>query len=517
MGNRYMDEFINWFKQTGRLTASLIGLSTLLSGCMVGPDFHTSKAPSVERYDAKPLPHKTAATVAAGSAGKSQIYRYDRDIPADWWQLFHSKEIDQLVRTGMTNSPTLAAAQAALRQAQETLSEQIGNLLLPALDANLQGQRQRFAGSTFGNGVPSSLFNVFNATAKISYTLDVFGGSRRQIEALRAQVDYQQFELLATYLTLTSNIVTTAFTIASYEAQIKATEALIRAEVGQLNIITKQYQLGGVAKTNVLTQQTLVDQTRATLPQLQKSLSQAQHSLAVLIGAYPDTPMPRINLQKLHLPVEIPVSLPSKLVQQRPDIRASQALLHAASAQIGVATANLFPQFNIMGNYGWIGSVPSTLFQPLNKTWMYAGGLAQPIFHGGALFAARRAAIAAYDQAAEQYRLTVLQAFQNTADALRALDFDAKSFRDAHAAQQAAYANYRITSQQYKEGGVSYLQLLTAEQQYQQTQLTSIQAQALRYTDTASLYAALGGGWWNRQYNQCPDKVNPVNASLSCP
>jgi len=512
-----MDGFINWFKHGCYGLITLLFVSMLLSACMVGPDFKTPNAPDVARYNALPLPHKTARTVGNKNAGKPQVYVYGRDIPADWWRIFHSETINELVNTGMANSPTIKAAQAALREAQETLNEQIGNLLVPAFDANLGGERQRFAGSTFGSDIPSSLFNLFNVTAKVSYNLDIFGGSRRQLEALRAQVDYQQFQLIATYLTLTSNIVTTAFTIASYESQIRATQDLIRAEAGQLDILQKQYRVGGVAKTNVLSQQVQVDTTRASLPPLQKALSKSRHALATLIGEYPDTQMPDINLNKLYLPPNIPVSLPSKLVRQRPDVRASEALLHAASAQIGVATANLFPSFNITGNYGYTGPVPSSLFVPLDKTWMIAGQLTQPLFHGGALFAARRASIAAFDQAAAQYKQTLLIAFQNTADALRALETDARTFRAAKAAEIDAYQNFKINTQQYKVGGVAYLNLLNAEQQYQAARINSIQAQAQRYADTAALYQALGGGWWNRKFLQCPDSINPVNATLTCP
>lgn len=512
-----MDEFISWFKISLRQSRYVILLSTLLSGCMVGPDFHSPKAPSVSSYNAKHLPARTAGTSSAGLAGTPQKYIYGRDIPADWWHIFRSPEIDKLVRLGISNSPNLAAAQAALRQAQETLNAQIGNLLVPAFDLGVDGQRQRFAGSTFGGGVPSSLFNLFNASVSVAYTLDVFGGSRRELESLRAQVDYQQFQLLATYLTLTSNIVTTAFTIASYESQIKATEALIKAVEKQLVIMKKQYYVGGIADTNVLAQQTLVNQARATLPPLQKALSQSRHAMAALIGEYPNTPIPSINLNKLKLPAQVPVSLPSKLVQQRPDVRASEALLHSASAQIGVATANLFPQFNITGSYGWTSSFLPGLFSANNKAWMLGAQIAQPVFHGGALFAQRRAAIAAYDQAIAQYKQVLLQAFQNTADVLRAIETDARTFKDAKAAEVAAYRNFIITSKQYKDGGVAYLNLLTAEQQYQQTRIASIQAQAMRYSDTAALFQALGGGWWNRKLKQCPDSVNPINASLTCP
>lgn len=512
-----MDKLIDRFKRKLQPFIFVLMISPALSSCMVGPNYHTQKAPDVTTYNAHPLPSRTARTPQAGRAGQSQLYVYGRDIPSEWWEIFKSPTIDDLVRAGMQNSPTLASAQAALRQAQETLNAQIGNLMFPAFDAGLSGQRQRFAGATFGSGIPSNIFNVFNTGVSVSYTLDVFGASRRQLEALRAQVDYQQFIVIATYLTLTTNIVTTAFTIASYEAQIKATQRLIKDEEGQLYILKQQYRLGGIPNTTVLTQQTLVDQTRASLPPLQKSLSQSQHALAVLIGQFPNTPMPSINLDKLVLPKEIPVSLPSKFVQQRPDVRAAEALLHAASAQVGVATANLFPQFNITGVDGWTSSVLSSLIQPVNKAWSITGQITQPLFHGGALFATRRAAIAAYDQAFAQYKQVLLEAFQNTADSLRAIETDARTFKAAKAAEKAAYRNVVITTQQYRDGGVAYINLLNAQQQYQQTRIASIQAQAQRYADTAALYQSLGGGWWNRNARQCPDSLNPINASLTCP
>ncbi|TAK78310.1 MAG: efflux transporter outer membrane subunit [Gammaproteobacteria bacterium] len=472
-----------------------IALPICLSACMVGPNFHQPDAPNVSRYTETPLPMKTASTPSAGQVGKPQLYVYQQTIPAEWWYLFHSPEINHLVEKGLANSPNLASAMAALRQAQETLNAQIGNSLFPAFDALGSGERQRAAQTP---GSSSSVFNTVNASVNVSYTLDVFGGARRQIEALQAQVDYQQFQLLAAYLTLTTNIVTTAVTIASLEEQIEATRALVKDEEQQLTIIQKQFHLGGIADTTVLTQQTLVEQTRATLPPLEKSLSQSRHALSVLVGDYPDEKISPIRLEALVLPTKLPVSLPSDLVRQRPDVRASEALWHAASAQVGVATANLFPQFTITGTYGWSGSAVSSLFQSNNKVWNYLGQITQPVFHGGALLASRRGAIDAYDQSAAQYRQTVLQAFQNVADTLRALETDARTFQAQKAAEKAAYKNLKITQEQYFLGAINYLNLLTAEQQYHQTLISRIQAQATRYTDTAALFQALGGGWWNR-------------------
>lgn len=485
-----------------------------LTSCMVGPNFHSPLPPPVDSYTSHSLPSKTVSTPAAGKGGKSQWYRVGRDIPAEWWYLFHSPEINTLIRIALHHNQNLAAALAGLRQAQQLLYVQIGNNLFPAIDAGFSAQRQRFAGDTLGLPGLSSIFNVFNASITVSYMLDVFGGARRQIETAAAQVDYQQFLLLGAYLTMTTNIVTTAIMTASLEAQIVATRQLIAAQEQQLYLIQQQLRLGSVASTNVLNQQYLVEQTRATLPPLQKSLAQAKHALAVLIGAFPNEPLPNIRLDNLVLPKEIPISFPSELVRQRPDVRAAEAQLHTAMAQIGVATANLFPQFNITANYGFSGGALGGLFSSGNKVWSIAGGITQPIFRGGALISQRRAALAAYDQALAQYRQTVLQAFQNVADSLRAIETDARGLRAQKAAEIAALQTLNLTRRQYILGSVNYLNLLTAQQQYQQAIINRIQAQALRYSDTAALFQALGGGWWNRPNSPCdPDPINPNNAS----
>ncbi len=467
---------------------------------MLGPNFHPPASPHVHSYLETPLPHKTVPTRSAGKAGKAQTFVTGADIPADWWYLYHSPALNQLITTGLANNPNLTAAYASLRVAQETLNAQIGNSLFPAFNAVVGGERQRFSDATLGSNRGSSLFNLFNATVNVSYTLDVFGGARRQIEALRAQVDYQQFELIAAYLSLTSNIVTTAVTIASLDAQIQATHDLLKAQENQLVILQKQFQLGGIARDTVLTQETLVNQTRATLPPLEKSVSQSRHALSVLVGAFPNGPLPTIKLDALNLPTRLPVSLPSQLVRQRPDVRASEALLHAASAQIGVATANLFPQFALTGTYGWEALVPSQLFSSFSKVWSIAGQVTQPIFHGGALFAQRRQAVAAFEAACAQYRLVVLQGFQNVADTLRALEADARTLRAQKRAENSARENLILTQKQYRLGGVNYLALLNAQEQYQSTRIARIQAQAARYNDTAALFQALGGGWWNKSW-----------------
>jgi NodT family efflux transporter outer membrane factor (OMF) lipoprotein len=480
-------------------------ITSMMTSCMVGPNFRFPAPPIVKRYTSKPLPKRTVSTPSIGNGGKSQAFRLGEDISGEWWELFHSPVINELIRMGLCHSPTLHAAYAALRVAQENLNVGIGNLMFPAVDAVISGQRQRFVGASFGQ-TTASIFNVFNATVNVSYTLDVFGGSRRQLEALCAQVNYQWYLLIGAYLTLTSNIVTTAISVASFEAQIKATLELLHAQEYQLRIIRKQFDLGAVALPIVLTQQTLVEQTRSLLPPLRKSLSQSQHALAVLVGTYPSMPIPSIDLDKLVLPKDIPVTFPSEIVKQRPDVLAQIALLHAASAQIGVATANLFPQFNLTGNYGWQAEALSDLFNHTTNIWSIAAQITQPLFHGGALLAQRRASIAAFEQACALYVQTLLQAFQNIADSLRALELDAKALRSQQAAESSAQQSLHLIEQQYHLGGTNYLSLLVAQQQYEQAKIARVRAQANRYTDTAALFQALGGGWWNRASGFCRGK-----------
>ncbi len=476
----------------------LLGLfCMMLASCMMGPNYHTSRAPQTDRYTETPQPQKTASTKSAGKAGKAQQFVSGLDIPAAWWELFHSEAINQLIQQGIDNSPNLIAAQATLREAQEAVNAQIGSSLYPQVSGSLTGERQRLSLATFGQS-GNTLFNLYNASIPVTYTLDVFGSARRQIEALGAQVDYEQYELDATYIALTSNIVTTTITAASLQAQIKATQEIIQLLENQLTIVSKQFHLGGAAGSDVLTQESQLAQARATLPPLEQSLAQTRHALAVLVGVLPsEFTLPDIRLEKIVLPVTIPVSVPSELVRHRPDIQASEALLHAANAQIGVAIANQYPQISLSGSYGWENTAPSQLFKSKSIAWNYSGGLTQPIFNGGALVAKKRGAIDAYKAAEAQYHQTVLQAFQNVADTLCALENDAKTLRAKKQAEIAARDALHIIQKQYRVGGVSYLSLLTAQKQYQQTLISRVQAQAQRYTDTAALFQAMGGGWWN--------------------
>lgn len=471
--------------------------SLFISSCiMVGPNFHSPKPPPTQKYTSTPLPTKTAHTSGLGSAGQSQAFIPGGCLPEQWWHLFHSKQLNTFILQGIANSPNLAAAEATLRQAQELLQAEYGLLLLPSINGSFTGQRQKFSSTSLGTD-STSIFNLYNASVNVAYTFDIWGGARRQIEYYYANVDYERYQLIAAYLSLTSNIVTTVINIAYLEKAIDATQMLLAEETKSLVLLKKQFKLGGISLQNVLTQQTQVQQTAALLPPLHRKLYEANHALAVLIGIPPsDLPPVQMDLDKLYLPKNLPISLPSCLIRQRPDVLASEALLHEASAQIGVATANLLPQFSITGNDGWQSGAPGGLFHAKNNIWSYGGQLLQPLFRGGALMAQRREAIEAYNAALEQYRQTVLQALQNTADSLRAIQTDAKELATQRNAETAAKHDLELVTQQFYLGAVNYLALLIAEQQYQQTLINRIQAEAARFSDTAALFAALGGGWW---------------------
>jgi len=475
--------------------SALLALMVIgVSGCVVGPDFRQPDAPKATRYTERPLEPETASSPAAAGA-KQRFLQGAENLPVQWWSLYRSEPLDALIRQGLADSPTLAAAQATLRRAQENLNAQTGALLYPGVDANLSASRQKVSNASIGEP-GASLFNLYNASINVSYTLDAFGGSRRQLEALQAQVDFQRYQLEGAYLALTGNIVTAAIREAAIRAQIQSTRDILAAEEDQIRRVTRQYELGGVGRLELTAQRAQAAQTAATLPPLESQLAQTRHQLAALIGQVPsEVTIPEFTLDTLHLPEDIPVSLPSELARQRPDIQAAEALLHQASADVGVATANLYPQITLSGAFGAQSNQLHNLFAG-PSLWSIGAGLLQPLFHGGQLQAERRAAIAAYDAADAAYRDTVLQAFRNVADALRALEEDARTVKAQGEAEALARDTLELTRRQYQLGGASYVALLVAQRQYDTAKLGLILAQATRYADTAALFQALGGGWW---------------------
>lgn len=492
-----------WFNPFSRLRSpaslALVLVLAGLPGCAVGPDFKKPSSPQTQAYTATPLPSTTATAAVAG--GEAQRFVQGDEISAQWWALFKNEALNRLIGQALNDSPNLAAAQAALREAAENRRAQAG-VLWPSLDANFSATREKFTGASFGApALGSSIFTLYNASVNVSYNLDIFGGSRRAIEESQAQLNYERFLLEGAHLTLTSNIVTAAVLQASLRAQIRATGEIIAAEEEEVKLLARRLELGGAARPELLAQQAQLAQSRTTLPPLEKQLAQSRHLLAVLVGKFPSeaAQLPEFELAELQLPLELPVSLPSELVRQRPDVLASEELLHAASAQVGVARANQFPKLTLTGSYGPQATAFSDLFSSGATVWSLGAGILQPIFHGGELSAKHRAAVAAYDQAGAQYRLTVLQAFQNVADVLRALELDAQGLKAQADAEKAARDSLDITRKQYAYGAVNYLFLLDAERQYRQARITLAQAQAARFADTAALFQALGGGWWNRE------------------
>ena len=470
-----------------------------VSACAVGPNFHPPAPPSTAHYTRTPEPTGTASS--SGPSGAAQNFSAERDIPADWWTLFKSEPLDQLVRQALQDSPTVQVAQATLRTAEANYAAQRGALFLPAINAQGSAVRQRVPGAALGSpNLPASIFTLYDASVSVSYRLDLFGGSRRQLEALGAQADFERFELEAANLTLTSNVVTTAVNIASLHAQIAALTDIVASEREQLKVVERQFSAGGASRSDVLAQRTQVAQTDALLPGLEKQLAQAQHRLAVLAGRTPDdAQVPDFTIEQLTLPTELPLTVPAKLVRQRPDVQAAEALLHQSTAQLGVATANLFPQLNLSGSVGSETVASRDLFGSSTRAWNVGGSLLQPLFHGGELVNLRRAARADLDRATAQYRQAVLSALQDVADTLRALESDARTLSADLITESDASDALTITQRQFKAGAVGYLVLLNAQRVYVEARQSRVQAQAARYADTAALFQALGGGWWNRQ------------------
>ena len=475
----------------------LAAVAILLVSCAVGPDFQRPASPASQTYVQGTQPSKTME--ASGSGGNAQRFNTGMDIPAQWWSLFHSDSLDRLVRLALDNSPTLMQAQAKLKQAQEDLNAQTGAMQYPAVNAGLSITRQQVDLSSYGisNFPNPGPFTLYNASVSASYTLDLFGGNRRALEGLKAKVDYQVFELEAARQTLAANVVSAAIAQASLRAKIAIAQEVMDARGRQLAITEERYKAGGVSVLDVQNQSILLDQTIASLPPLKKQLVQVNHQLAVYLGREPaEVMIDEFDLNNIHLPEELPLSLPSSLARQRPDIRAAEALWHQASANIGVATANLFPQITLSGSFGSQRVNSGDILSGVN-IWNIAGNLMQPIFHGGELWAKKRSAVAAYDEAAAAYKQAVLKGLQEVADALYALDANARTLKARIAATDHARVGYEIAKRQYNLGGISHLALLDAQRQLLQTEMDRVQAQADRYADTAALLYALGGGWWN--------------------
>lgn len=487
----------NRISRAATAAAVTLLLAGPLAGCAIGPDFERPALPTASGYTRTPLPASTAAADVAG--GKAQRFVMGDAITAQWWKLFGSPQLNALIEQAIANNPSLDAAEASLRQAEELLDAR-KSILFPSIDANLDVRRAK-SYANFGGGQAVSIpaYTIATGSVQVSYVFDLFGGSFRALESTRAQTEAVKFQMEAAYLTLTSNVIIAAVQQASLRAQVEATQTILGAQEQQLDLLRRQLELGGVAEADVLTQQTAVAQTRAQLPQLQKQLSQVENQILALAGRFPSQePGVLFDFAEMQLPEVLPVTLPSQLVEQRPDVRASQAYLQSASAEIGVATALMLPQVSLNANYGSSASSLGDLFSAGSGIWSLSAGIVQPIFRGGQLRHQRKAAIAAYDAAAANYRGTVIGAFQNVSDVLRALEVDAEAVKAQLEAERAAAESLEIAQNRFQSGATDFLTLLDAQRTYQQTRIALVQAQASRYADTAALFVALGGGWWNR-------------------
>jgi NodT family efflux transporter outer membrane factor (OMF) lipoprotein len=449
-------------------------------------------------------------TVTVPADGRVQYFKQNAKIVGDWWLLFNSTRLDALVKEAISNNQSLQAAQAALRQSQDNLRAGYG-VFFPQVDAGFDATRQKFSPSRFGGTSPASTFNLFTLSATVSYALDVFGGERRAVESLRAQTDFQRYTVIGAYLTLTGNIVNTIIAQAAYREEIKATEEIIGLLSEETSITETQAQAGTVPYVNALSLRSQLATFEATLPPLRQKLDQSMHLLATLAGRTPaEWAPPEINLADLTLPADLPVTLPSRFVRQRPDILAAEAELHSASADIGVATAALFPSFTLSGSYGFNSTSIGGLLKSGSSIWNLGANVTAPLFHGGTLWFHRKAAIEAYRQSLAGYRQTVLSAFAQVADTLRALEHDAEALRAQSQALDAAEESLQLIRVNFQAGTVNYLQILVANYQYQQAKLGYLQAQAQRLQDTVALFVALGGGWWNEKENLL-DRISTKN------
>jgi NodT family efflux transporter outer membrane factor (OMF) lipoprotein len=492
--------------------ATVIALIASLAACAVGPNFKRPPAPAATGYGSA-SPAQSPAVGPVGPAGEAQRFVTGMDIPAEWWTLFRSPKLNLLVEQALKGNPDVGAAQAALRQAHELYRAQWTSFF-PSVQGDLSGTRNKNAVGTIAN--PTSLpqanpyYNLYTAQLTVSYLPDVFGATRRQVEIAKAQVESSRFELEATYLTLSSNVVATAVQEGSLRGQIAATERLLELQHQLTDKVQRQRAVGTVNDLDVLAQQALEAQTAQTLPPLQKQLGQTRDALTALLGRLPaDEPQETFRLQELRLPMDLPISLPSKLIEQRPDVRQAEETLHAAAAAVGVAIANLLPQFALNANVGSSALALRQLFSPYTGFWDVGASLTETLFDAGALLHKKRAADAVLDQAGAQYRAAVILACQNVADALRALKSDADALAASAAAERTAKAAFDLVQRQRTLGTISVIAVLNAEQAYREAELSRVQAEANRYADTAGLFQSLGGGWWNRTGESRYEQFSP--------
>lgn len=481
-----------------------------MAACAVGPSFNRPAPPPDSGYGAAP---SSGATPGADApAGNPQRLVADMDVPSEWWTLFKSPRLDRLVERALKGNPNVGAAQAALKQAHELYLAQKTSFF-PNVQGSFDADRSEFPTGTLTSPTTasSSTYSLYTAQLTLTYMPDVFGATRRAVEMAKAEEQSTRFQLEAAYLTLTSNVVVTAVTEASLRGQIKSTQRLIELQHQLTDTAQKQRALGTASDLDILAQQSAEAQIAETLAPLEKELGQTRDALTALLGKLPaEEPAETFTLDDLTLPEELPVSVPSKLMEQRPDVRQAEENLHAASAAAGIAIADMLPQFAINADLGSSVLKLGQLLSPYTGFWDAGASLTQTLFDAGELLHKKRAADAALDLAGAQYRAAVILACQNVADTLRALKADADALRASVDAERAARRTWDLARQQRSLGTLSSVAVMDAELTYAQAELAVSQAQANRLSDTAGLFQALGGGWWNRREEPHYEQPGPT-------
>jgi NodT family efflux transporter outer membrane factor (OMF) lipoprotein len=465
----------------------LAPLLAALAGCAAGPDYKKPAAPAVQNYTREPV-----------QAGEGQMLAPEAPVDAAWWTAYGSPEIDALVRRALEHNPNVDAAIANLKVAQQNVAAQRG-FFYPTIQAGYTGTRQN-VGNTLSSPLSSgeTIYNLHTAQLSVGFVPDIFGLNRRQVESLKAQEDAQRYQLAAVRITLANNVVTAAFQEAATVEQVRLIEATIVTYREQLKHLQRMHESGYSSAMDVAGAEAALAQALQLLPPLRKQLEQTRDLLAVLCGDFPNQGYQPASLDAIKLPPSLPLGIPSKLVEQRPDVRGAEAQVHSANAQVGVATANMLPQFTITALAGGAATAFSQMFAAGNGIWAIGGGVSQTLFAGGTLIARKRGAEAALVSALAQYQGVVITAFQNVADTLYALENDGRAVQAARDAESANDKFLVLTQKAFNSGYTSEFVLLAAKQAALQSKVARLQAYGTYLSDTAALYQSLGGGWTDR-------------------
>ena len=535
--NRPKHRFFIGLRKSGAAFAGVVCVSATIAGCAVGPNFNSPDAPETSTYTPENI-----SRISENNGGDIRLVN-GGDVPEKWWETFHNKKLNGIVTNAIQHNQTLEAAEASIRVAYFNAEAQKGFFLpqigmTPSVSANLpsnlfansvlnqklNSQSYPNAGSVLSNiAVPSTTatpppwdYRLLTPTMAISYTPDVWGKYRRTVESLEAQQDIARYQLEAAYLAMTSNVALTAIMEASLRSQYEAIEGVIKIMYDALDTLRKQLDVGWASEADVLTQEALYAQAKQLLPPLQKQIALARNLLTALGGDYISAQSNDLfKLSELRLPKNIPVVLPSKLVRQRPDVRAAEANMHDAAARIGIAIGTRLPEFTLNAMGGASAYHFEYLFQSGTTLYNIIGGTNAPVFQGFTLLNKQKAAEANFDQANALYRSTVIQAFRDVADMLRSLQADTKAVEAATYSERVAKKQLEIIRAEMKIGAVSVLMLLNAQNNYMMATVSRIQAQGNQLADVAGLFMALGGGWSDQVLKKLPPNTNGARFSDS--